>query len=254
MLLTTFAASLLGSVHCAGMCGAFATIACMPGMGSPGSVAASLTVHARPVDHTGLWLSALYNGGRLLTYAALGALAGTLGAALDLGAQLSGVAPVASTAAGALLATIGVVLLLRVLGVPVPHVRPGPGWIARVGRLHAAARALDPRSRALAVGVLTPLLPCGWLYAFVATSAGAGSALGGAATMTAFWLGTLPMMAALSIGMRRVTGPMASRLPLASALALIVVGVATVAGRVWLPRAMEDSGGPAAGEMFCNGR
>ncbi len=255
MLLTTLGASLLGSLHCAGMCGAFATIACMPGPLTPlNTKSATLTLNARPINPAStLGLAAAYNAGRLVTYASLGALAGGLGRALDIGAELSGFAPVAAAAAGALLTTIGLVLLLRILGVPIPHVRPGPRWIARVTSLHALAQALSPRSRALFVGLLTPMLPCGWLYAFVVTSAGAGSAALGAATMAVFWLGTLPVMAAMAAGMRRVTGAMASKLPLASALALIVVGLATVAGRVWIPQAA-GAANSASSEMICNGR
>lgn len=256
MIVTTFAASLLGSVHCAGMCGAFATIACLPGSCASANApkAAQLTVESKPIDRSRFYLGACYNLGRGLTYTTLGAIAGALGKALDLGAYASGIGPVAAAAAGALLATIGVVLLLRAAGVPIPALRASPRWTARVARFHALALALEPRSRALAIGLLTPLLPCGWLYAFVATAAGTGNALTGAATMAAFWLGTLPFMTALTIGMRRITGPMAAKLPVASAIALIVVGLVTVFGRVWLPKSSGQTSGVASSGMICNDR
>ena len=66
-----------------------------------------------------------------------------------------------------------------------------------------------PRTRALVIGLLTGLLPCGWLYAFVVTAAGTGSRSRGAALMAVFWLGTLPVMAGPGRGRRRARGPAA---------------------------------------------
>jgi uncharacterized protein len=85
--------------------------------------------------------------------------------------------------------------------------------------------------RSYLIGTLTGLIPCGWLWAFVIAGAGTGSALGGAATMFAFWLGTVPAM----VGLLRVTGPvlarMRARMPAVTALALIVIGLGTLALR-----------------------
>ena len=94
-------------------------------------------------------------------------------------------------------------------------------------------------------GALSAALPCGWLYAFVATSAAAGSALGGALVMAAFWLGTLPMMATVGVAAHRVLGRFRTRLPLVSATVLIVLGALTVAGRfVPMTPTSHDAGVP----------
>ena len=86
-----FVASLLGSLHCASMCGPFAAFALMR--------------DAR----RGAWLiQALYHGGRLLAYATLGAVAGAFGATLDFGGSLLGIGRVAGVAAGAMGSAWGV--------------------------------------------------------------------------------------------------------------------------------------------------
>jgi sulfite exporter TauE/SafE len=83
---------------------------------------------------------------------------------------------------------------------------------------------------------MTSLLPCGWLYAFVAAAAGTASPLRATAVMGLFWLGTLPVIASLGIGLQRLAGPLRARLPLVTAAVVIVIGVATVAGRLQPPR------------------
>jgi uncharacterized protein len=209
-------ASLLGSLHCAGMCGGFVALYA----GDPGRRDGVMAGHIA------------YNLGRLMAYAALGALAGTLGAALDLGGGLLGFQRVAAALAGAFIALWGAVLLLESLGKRVPRFGP-PSWlqgsVSRGVRLIAGWR---PVTRALAVGLLTGCLPCGWLYAFVVTAAGTGSAAVGAALMTVFWLGTLPIMVSLGVGLRGLAGPLRRYVPTACAMAMILVGLLAVAGRM----------------------
>ena len=85
------------------------------------------------------------------------------------------------------------------------------------------------------LGLLTGLLPCGWLYAFVIAAAATGTAAAGALTMAVFWAGTLPVMLTLGLGLERLTGPLRRHVPTLTALALIVVGAITVAARLHLP-------------------
>ena len=214
------AASLLGSAHCAGMCGAFVALA----------VGAD---DARPVPRS--LLHAAYNGGRLTTYFVLGALAGLAGSALDLGASAVGVQRAAAALAGALMVAFGVGQLLRLRGVRMPWLRP-PAPLQRVLTFaHRGAFALPPVARAGAIGLLTTLLPCGWLYAFVIAAAGTGDPFLGAAAMGAFWLGTLPVMVCVGVGVRAIVGPLGRRLPVLMPLLLVAVGLGSVLGRVRLP-------------------
>jgi len=209
-------ASLLGSLHCAGMCGGFVALYA----GDPARGGGVTAGHVA------------YNLGRLMAYAALGVLAGALGAALDLGGAVLGFQRVAAALAGAFIALWGLVRLLESLGRRVPRFgapRWLHGWVSRGVRLIAGWR---PVTRALAVGLLTGCLPCGWLYAFVVTAAGTGSAAVGAALMTVFWLGTLPVMVSLGVGLRGLAGPLRRWVPAACAMAMILVGLLAVAGRM----------------------
>lgn len=221
LVLSVFVAALLGSVHCAAMCGSFACLA-SGGDASRGRAAVGSTVS--------------YNLGRLLSYLMLGALAGAAGAGVDQLGAVAGVARPAAVTAGVLLMLWGASSLLAHLGVRVPALAVPPALAARVARGVRAVQDRPPALRGLVLGLLTAALPCGWLYAFVATSAAAGSALGGALVMLAFWTGTVPMMAAVGLGAQRLLGPARRHLPAFTAIVLVVLGALTVAGR-FAPRA-----------------
>jgi sulfite exporter TauE/SafE len=57
--------------------------------------------------------------------------------------------------------------------------------------------------------------------------------------MTVFWLGTLPVMATLGVGVARLAGPLRRHVPVLCAVALVVVGILAVTGRL---RAIEPIG------------
>lgn len=207
---TVLTASLVGSLHCAGMCGGLVAVYAVDGERAP---------------------HVAYHAGRLATYAALGAIAGALGGLLDLAGELVGIATLAAVVAGATVALWGVFKLLalyddRIQGVALP------AWAQkRLGAMMARLRRHPPRTRAGLLGLATGLLPCGWLYAFIAVAAGTGSPLFGAGVMAAFWAGSVPALAAIGVGVRRIAEPLGRRLPVISALALIAVGLGTVAMR-----------------------
>jgi sulfite exporter TauE/SafE len=222
---SVLAASLVGSLHCAGMCGGFVALYA----GDPGRRDGLTAGHVA------------YNLGRLIAYAVLGALAGALGAALDLGGAWLGVQRGAAAVAGAFIALWGCIVLLESLGRRVPRFSPPPwlhGLVSRGVRLVAGWR---PVTRALAVGLLTGCLPCGWLYAFVVTAAGTGHAAVGAALMAVFWVGTLPVMVSVGVGLRGLAGPLRRYVPTACAMAMILVGLLAVAGRMVEPPASHAS-------------
>jgi uncharacterized protein len=213
---TVFVASLLGSAHCAGMCSPF------------------VCFYAGADVRNGWWGHVAYNGGRLVSYLVLGALAGALGAGVEQVGTGVGVTRAAAIVAGVLMITWGIVTLLAQRGVELPALAPLGGaqhWMA--ARLRDV-RDFPPIARALTVGLLTTLLPCGWLYAFVLTAAGTGTVRGALALMTVFWAGTLPMLLTLGVGVRRLAGPLRAKLPTISAIAIVAVGVMSLTGRVRL--------------------
>jgi sulfite exporter TauE/SafE len=217
LIVTVFVASLLGSLHCAGMCGAFVAFA----------------VGAAPGPGPQRWrLIAWYNLGRLLTYTLLGAVFGALGSALNFGGAMLGVSHAAAALAGAIMIGFGVLMILRYYGVRA-GLQTSPRWLQRaIGAGQMAAMELSPTARALSIGLLTTLLPCGWLYAFAITAGGTGSPLRGAMTMAAFWAGTLPVVAALGMGIQRLAAAVGARLPILVSVAIVGVGLYTLAGRV----------------------
>lgn len=225
---TILVASLLGSLHCAGMCGAFLAFA----------------VGIDPHDQRGkARLHAAYHLGRLGTYAALGAAAGSIGAVFDLAGRTVGLQRVAMIASAAIILVFGVVTLLHSLGVRTRRM-PYPAFMADLlGRAHGRLATQPPLFRAVSVGLLTTLLPCGWLYAFVAVAAGTAHPGLGALAMAAFWVGTLPVLIALGVAIQRIGGAVGKRLPVIASSALILVAIGSLISRgLLIDRPVSTSG------------
>jgi sulfite exporter TauE/SafE len=110
------------------------------------------------------------------------------------------------------------------------------------GVLHAV-REQPMATRAGITGLLTTMLPCGWLYVFVATAGGTGSVRAGVITMAIFWAGTLPALLAVGLGAQRLFGPLRSRLPMLSATLVLVMGLLSISGRFSMRPAATASGG-----------
>lgn len=210
-------ASVLGSVHCAAMCGPFTCLYANTGMQKPGRAHAA------------------YNAGRLLSYVMLGALAGLIGARIDDVGRIAGVAHFAAIAAGTLMIVWAAASMASHFGLRSP-VTLAPEWARRaIGGALLRARDWPASSRAFLIGTLTTLLPCGWLYTFVVVAGSTGDAPSGALVMSAFWLGTVPiMMTVASLG-ARFLGPLARRLPLGGAALVFALGILAIAGRLEAP-------------------
>lgn len=257
LLVSVLGSSLIGSLHCAAMCGPLQGLYLDPSWSAvtppapgrspaaPGSPTAALG-DAGPASRRLRWQAPLAHAlGRLAAYAALGVAAGALGVAIDLAGDLARVQRAAMIVAGLALVLWGALALALALGAPVPTLRPRL-WKQAVVRI----RRRRPRTRAALLGLLSAALPCGWLWAFVVVAAGTGAPLGGALVMTAFWAGTVPMM----LGLGAVAGPLVARvgrrMPLVTAAVLIAVGVVALSARVPLldGRAVADAAA-APGEV-----
>ena len=218
LAIPVWVASLLGSLHCAGMCGPL--VGC-------GAIAGDGSAWAR---------LAAYHGGRWVGYAALGLVAGIGGGLLDLGGAWVGLQRLALlVAASGLIVFAAWTLWLR-LGV-----RGGaPGAAAR-GRFYIRGfgvlnRLSGPR-RAAGLGALSMLLPCGWLWAFVLVAAGSGSAWRGVVVMTAFWAGSLPALLVVGSLVQRLAPSVRRRLPALGAAVILIGGIVMLAQRWDLRRA-----------------
>ncbi|HWA74017.1 MAG TPA: sulfite exporter TauE/SafE family protein [Polyangiaceae bacterium] len=224
-------ASLAGSAHCAAMCGGFVAAYASGEGEAPGR---------RALSHVS------YNAGRLLTYTALGAAAGTLGRALDLAGRAAGLADAAGIVAGGLLLFWGVLGLVPRPALIRLRTKPQLGFTRWVGSLFARFVQQPALLRAGLLGLSTTLLPCGWLYAFVALAAASGGALNGALVMSAFWAGSVPMMLGMGWSLSGVVRRLHSRLPRLRSALILAVGVLTLLVRFHLP-AFAEQEAPAAG-------
>jgi hypothetical protein len=234
LITAVFLASLLGSLHCAGMCGAFVAFAVSDSEGKPGQRVA---------------LNMAYHGGRLTTYVALGIAAGSVGALLDLGATLVGLSRVGMSLAGAVMILFGLSAAMAAMGKRSIRM-PVPAFMQKLLSVgHRAAMQLSPVRRAMMIGLLTTLLPCGWLYAFAAVAGGTASPWLGGLTMAVFWLGTLPVLVSLGVGVQRISGAFGRKLPHATALTLILVGLWTLIGRGGIDAASLAAQQPAVSDQ-----
>jgi len=217
LLATVFAASLVGSLHCVGMCGPFVAFY----SGADGSAGAR-----RLLSH------AAYSGGRLTTYVLFGLAAGGVGAALDVAGSLAGVQRIAGIVAGVTMILWGVLALLQLRGVRIFKRGSRHGRIAGLLRRgFSLVSDKPPVVRAAVVGLLSGFLPCGWLWAFVVTAAGTGSAVKGAAVMAAFWAGTVPALLAVGFGTQLVSAPLRRHVPAVTAVLLVALGLFAILGR-----------------------
>jgi uncharacterized protein len=90
-------------------------------------------------------------------------------------------------------------------------------------------------ARSLALGILTPLLPCAWLMSFTAGASLTESTIKGALFMGVFWLGTIPALAIFPV-IRKVLSQKAGRqmnrlaggLFVVAALSLVIIRVLSI--------------------------
>jgi len=177
--LGAFVVGLLGGGHCLGMCGGIVS-------------ALTLGQPQRNAAQQGFWMLQLaYNGGRLLSYALAGALAGGLGLLLAQAGPLHQTQLVLNTLAGLFMILLGLYL---------------GGWWSLLSRVERAGaplwKKIEPLGRKLLpvhsatqawlLGMVWGWLPCGLVYSSLIWAMSAGGPLQGAGLLAAFGLGTLP--------------------------------------------------------------
>ncbi len=225
LLGTVFIGSLLGSMHCVGMCGPFAMLA-----GSTSLKSVDEEKSAKKRNGSMIRASA-YSAGRLATYSVVGVVFGSMGMALNNGVAFSSWQQAATYVAGGLMIVVGMIALLRQFGVMIklPSI---------AGRLQAFLQShfqmitkQPPLRRAFLIGAFSCLMPCGWLYTFAIVAAGTGRPLAGALVMIVFWAGTVPIMIALMLGLNRLGASVQRQIPMAMATMVILIGVFTIAFR-----------------------
>lgn len=209
-VLTAAATGILGSLHCAAMCGPLVAAGCATG------------------DRVDARAALGYFGARFVSYALVGAVLGHLGehalCVLPVGAVQLAVTAAVVVLAGARGARLLAARRGRERLTPLRRAPP-----SRAPSALAALGALLPR-RGAALGAATAILPCGMLLPAWALAAGSASALAGAGVMAAFAFTTAPGLL-LPLAARRSLQAALARIPAAAQGAAWCALAAYVAAR-----------------------
>jgi len=176
-LWTAFILGLVGSAHCAGMCGPIAL--------------------ALPLKSDN-WFTRVggglvYNAGRIVTYMILGAVFGMLGK----GIHMAGFQLLASIVIGSLMIVMVLLPLLFKKMNSLNNV-----FEAYSARLLSGFRTMfssGKTSSLLGIGLLNGILPCGLVYVAVAGAINTGDVVSSMLYMALFGAGTIPVMLAVSM-------------------------------------------------------
>jgi sulfite exporter TauE/SafE len=205
---------LMGSAHCAAMCGGIAT---------------GFSVQQRG----GWWVALQPNLGRIGGYALAGAIVGGFGQAM-LGVARSPTLMIATRAAVGLVLVFAALRLLDRSGRFAFLGTPGAAAWKHLRPLHRHLLPANTVGKRLAIGMLWGWMPCGLSTHLLAAAWLQADAWQGAATMLAFGLATLPMMLPLTwagarVGQRLQRGAWR----MSTGLLVLAAGLATLAAP-WL--------------------
>lgn len=199
---TALILGLIGSFHCVGMCGPIAV--------------------ALPLQNRNWWRkltgTLLYNLGRAITYALLGAIFGVLGEGIQLGGFQSWVS-----------IAMGIIMILSVLfPVLFRNTRLLDQYIyGYVGKLKAQFGPLFKNASLgslFIIGLLNGLLPCGLVYVALAGAIATGSVVSGALFMFVFGLGTAPLLAVVTLAGNVISGSLKSSVNKLIPFVVVIIG------------------------------
>lgn len=181
-----FVIGLLGGAHCLGMCGPLVTM-----------YADRMAGRSNTISWFELKQHALFNSGRTVSYAAIGAALGLVGNLLFETANVVSLG-------GAVRAVTGVVVGLAIGIAGVGYVLGGPSIFARVEGLGASVGVIDALTarvdtwvngpRIVGLGAIHGLLPCPILYPAYLYALARGNPLEGGLALGVLGLGTFPTL------------------------------------------------------------
>ncbi|MDF1666064.1 MAG: sulfite exporter TauE/SafE family protein [Planctomycetota bacterium] len=200
---------LTGGFHCLFMCG---------------PLVAALTPKSSPSRWWSFPIS--YSLGRLLGYGTMGFIIGLLGAVVDKYSLLSGLPKLSAFVGGPLMVLAGLSSLT-----PLPwrqRLLARLSWLSSVkqagSKLYRSVLGSSGQSAAWALGLLTPFIPCGLLYAVYGKAVSTGHPLSGALFMIMFALASSPALILVS-KLSSWTKMSAGKLQKLAAIALILLGL-----------------------------
>lgn len=203
ILITALILGLMGSFHCAGMCG---------------PIAIALPLHGNTVPQK-IYGGILYNTGRTITYGLMGAIFGLLGQ----GVEMLGFQQKISVVMGSIM----------ILSVFFPAIfknqynlnKSAFSLVARLKDKLGQMFTIRSFSSLFFIGLLNGLLPCGLVYMAIAGSIGTGNALLGSLYMVFFGLGTIPMMLSISLAGNILSSTIQRKINKLIPVLVVVVGI-----------------------------
>ncbi len=212
----------LGSFgHCAGMCG-------------PLTVAFSLS-HSTSDNQKRPWqFHLLLNGGRILSYALVGAAIGGLGSVLIASGQIAGIG-------SGVRRGIAIFTGLMLIGLGIAQLKPA--WLPHLPLLHPLSpktwhQRLNQAMMAVSMhkrwwtpamlGLVWGLIPCGFLYTAQIKAAETGDWWLGMMTMLAFGFGTLPTLLGVGIFASKLSSSQRSQLYRLGGWLTLTIGILTL--------------------------
>ncbi|MFB5650557.1 sulfite exporter TauE/SafE family protein [Leptospira wolffii] len=192
LVISAFLSGLAGSIHCAGMCGPLA-----------GTLSFFVSSDKKSSN---VFLQLAYNLGRFFSYSLIGLLLGFAGEGTN--ATLAKLLPLQEAAAWIGVFALGILGIFLLFGkVPTSNQRLSKliSKFAKpiLGELQGSSQSLGKIGKlGFYFGLLTGLLPCGILYPAFVTAFASGSPIHGAIIMSAFFLGTFPLLYLFGIGFK----------------------------------------------------
>lgn len=203
ILLSAFVLGLMGSFHCAGMCG---------------PIAISLPLHGNTVPQK-IFGGTLYNLGRTITYGIMGALFGLLGQ----GMEMLGFQQKISVLMGALM--IISVLFPALFKNQYSMDKSIFSFVGKLKKSIGQLFSIRSFSSLFFIGMLNGLLPCGLVYMAIAGAIGTGNAGQGTLYMILFGLGTIPMLLTISLAGNMMSQTIRKKINKLIPVLVVVVGL-----------------------------
>jgi sulfite exporter TauE/SafE len=197
-----------GSAHCVGMCGGL-VLACAPNTKS----------------------NITYQLGRLSSYSLLGLFGGFLGTFLIIGKAPSYLSILPAIFIGALFVYWGIKTWRgKTATLKVPKVF-NKLTKTIMGKALTNSAGQGSIFSSYLVGLVSILLPCGFLYSVVIAMAAFQDPMIGMMGMMGFWVGTVPAMSFAPGIIRKFLRPLALKMPKISSIVLICLGLFTIIQR-----------------------
>lgn len=205
LLIAGLVLGITSNFHCLGMCGPIAM--------------------AIPVNRKSTWtiLSGIlqYNAGRILTYALLGAVVGSIGITVETLGFLQWISIIA-----------GVLMIIfawrKWLSSIFSGHLPTFGIQGFISKSLGKVLAMQTPFKLPFLGMINGLLPCGMVYIGLMNALLAGNPVSSAYTMIAFGVGTLPAMIAVGFAANRISGNVRQKVNKVVPFLLTFVGVLIV--------------------------